>query len=108
MSAMHYAAFVSRERIRSYTMKLQRAGNYTHAEHITRITAGVTFQDDLRKMPIPSHRALTVIRDVAGVQPAPVAVSPCDAAILAPSLPASGQQAPISTKRAHRRAGDSK
>ena len=34
---------------------------------------------------------------VAGVQPAPVAASPCDAAILAPSLPASEQQAPIET-----------
>lgn len=61
MNAMPYAAFVSRERIRSYTSKLQRAGNYAHAEHITRITVGVTFQDDLRNMPIPSHRALTVV-----------------------------------------------
>ena len=33
--------------------------------------------------------------NVSGVQPAPVADSPCDAAILAPRLPASEQQAPI-------------
>ena len=33
--------------------------------------------------------------NISGVQPAPVAVSPCDAASLAPSLPASEQQAPI-------------
>ena len=32
---------------------------------------------------------------VAGVQPAPVAVSPCDVAILTPRLPTSEQQAPI-------------
>ena len=36
----------------------------------------------------------------AEVQSAPVAVSPCDAAILAPSLPASEQQAPIPTPHA--------
>lgn len=45
---------------------------------------------------------------VAEVQSAPIAVSPCDAAILAPRLPASEQQAPTSTQRANRRAGDSK
>ena len=33
--------------------------------------------------------------NVSGVQPAPVAASPCDAAILAPRLPTSEQQAPI-------------
>lgn len=32
---------------------------------------------------------------VAEVQSAPVAASPCDAALQAPRLPASGQQAPI-------------
>ena len=34
---------------------------------------------------------------VTGVQPGRPAVSPCDDALLAPSLPASGQQAPFET-----------
>ena len=38
--------------------------------------------------------AVDAFCNVSGVQPAPIAVSPCDAAILTPSLPASEQQAP--------------
>lgn len=90
MNAMPYAAFVSRERIRSYTSKLQRAGNYAHGEHITRITVGVSFQDDLRNMPIPAHRALITISP-ARVQRA--AATPSAANLSSSSLPASGQQA---------------
>ena len=66
----------------------------THREHIELVERGEAIRREWHARPIPEHRALTVISR-AGVQPAPVAASPCDAAILAPSLPASEQQAPI-------------
>ena len=71
---------------------------YTHTlsprEHVELIERGEAIRREWHSRPIPENRALTVISR-AEVQSAPVAASPCDAAILAPSLPASEQQAPI-------------
>lgn len=62
-------------------------------EHVELIERGEAIRREWHSRPIPENRALTVISR-AEVQSAPVAASPCDAAILAPSLPASEQQAP--------------
>ena len=66
----------------------------TNREHTDLVERGEAIRREWHSRPIPENRALTVIPP-AEVQSAPVAASPCDAAILAPSLPASEQQAPI-------------
>ena len=65
----------------------------TNREHTELVERGESIRREWHSRPIPEHRALTVISQ-AEVQSEPVAASPCDAAILAPSLPASEQQAP--------------
>lgn len=65
----------------------------TQREHTALVERGEAIRREWHARPIPEHRALIIISQAA-VQAAPVAVSPCDAAILAPRLPASEQQAP--------------
>lgn len=61
MNALSYDAFIVRQRHADYTAKLMRQGDFHHLDHAARNAAGVVIQANFRALPIPPHRALTVI-----------------------------------------------